>query len=171
MSANGRRPVFETGGAGSSPATPTNAKRTTTIGESHAAWTGEAPARSHKPFHVGSNPTAATRKKIVVRVAQMVRAPDCESGDVGSIPIPHPRTTIRSHLDRILCGSQAVRRPTVNRKSVGSNPTRTATVQHGSVAQMVERRSETPEAESRTLPDPPDYLLARSSLMARSSAG
>ncbi len=68
-------------------------------------------------------PPPRPEKKIVVRVAQMVRAPDCESGDVDSIPIPHPRTTIRSHLDRILCGSQAVRRPTVNRKSVGSIPT------------------------------------------------
>ncbi len=28
---------------------------------------------------------------------------------------------------------------------------------------MVERRSETPEAESRKLPDPPDHFMARSS--------
>ncbi len=60
--------------------------------------------------------------------------------------------------------AKQVRRPTVNRKSVGSNPTRTARKQYGSVAQMVERRSETPEAESRKLPDPPEqhsWLVAQ----------
>ncbi len=45
----------------------------------------------------------------VVRVAQMVRAPDCESGDVGSIPIPHPSTTTR--IEALLCGGQAGKAP------------------------------------------------------------
>ena len=49
---------------GSSPTAP--AKRWNIAG-----WTGEAPARSHKPNDVGSNPTPATNGDTITKVLEL----------------------------------------------------------------------------------------------------
>jgi hypothetical protein len=49
---------------GSNPTVPVNINKI-------AGWTGEAPARSHKPNDVGSNPTPATNGDTITKVLEL----------------------------------------------------------------------------------------------------
>ena len=49
---------------GSNPTVPANINKI-------ARWTGEAPARSHKPNDVGSNPTLATNGDIITKFIEL----------------------------------------------------------------------------------------------------